>query len=433
MAHSTMPVLTETTAREIAGELVVLGFALLLMDTVRRAHPIAGSRFLGLPTHADAPSRSFGFEDPHTVVSSAIADLTRGPVVLCLPDSKGRHLSVTLIDSAGEAFASIGSRTHEAGGCDITLVGPGFKGEVAGGFRACRAHSDTVWLVSRIQAHGLADMAAARGLAARQALVHAGVHTFPEGEPAFGQLEAPDLLLEKRLAGTPAKSLLHRLGPLVAQAPRAQRARLETEILPRLARLGPPDAWSGPVQEAVAQGVRDSLGGIAAAADGQAAQAGWRRLSPPASSPPQSAASAAELLSGLGAAREPDILALLCATDESGRPLRGDEHYRLGFEAAGPPPAQYGWRLSAQPSPGARPPDEGVIGRVGFGADAAATTEILIGSARQEPAVSSSVIAPPGGRFALSLRLYGPHAAALRNDWRPPPVERLGSRPGAPS
>ncbi len=427
MGHSTMSNLSELTAREIAGELVVLGFPLLLMDAVRRAHPIASSRFLGLPP--EAPGRSFAFEDPLTVTSSLIVDLTRGPVIMHMPDTGGRHLSVTLIDAVGEAFASIGSRALQAGSCEITLVGPDFNGEVASGLRAFRAPSDLVWLVSRIQSSGPADMAAVRDLAGRQALVHDGVQGHPRGETALGCLEAPDLLLEKRLAATRPQALLHRLPPLLAQAPRAQRPWMQAEITPRLARLGPSEGWSRHTLEAIAQGVRAAFAGIASVLEGQAAGPGWRRLTALDHAATQSLSAAAELVARIAAPRESDTLTLVCTTDESGRPLRGDELYRLGFETVGQPPTLFGWRLSAHPSDGLADDEMRVVGDNGT-RRASGATEIVVGAAA-EPSIAAGALPSPPGAFALAMRLYGPHSAALRGDWRMPSVERLGSRNGA--
>jgi hypothetical protein len=57
-------------------------------------------------------------DDPCVVIASAWIDLTDGPVVLHLPHTHGRHFDLTLIDTAGEPFASLGTRTDDDGGVD---------------------------------------------------------------------------------------------------------------------------------------------------------------------------------------------------------------------------------------------------------------------------------------------------------------------------
>ena len=56
-----------------------------------------------------------------------------------LPATRGRHFTLTLIDTAGEVFASFGSRTGEDAGQIAGLVGPAWCGELPHGLKAKRA------------------------------------------------------------------------------------------------------------------------------------------------------------------------------------------------------------------------------------------------------------------------------------------------------
>ncbi len=65
------------------------------------------------------------------IIASAWIDLTDGPMVLRLPPTQGAGFDLTLIDTAGEPFASLGSRTTATtAGVDVAVVGPRWSGDI---------------------------------------------------------------------------------------------------------------------------------------------------------------------------------------------------------------------------------------------------------------------------------------------------------------
>lgn len=417
----------DATARQLGCEIFVLGFPLILMDAVRRAHPLASSRFRRLPPGSHELLPGLFDDDPDCLHSCAVMDLGVGPSVLHLPNTHGRYISVTLVDAAGEAFASIGSRTDDHLVSDAVIVGPRWHGEVRPGMRAFRAPSDMVWAVSRILARSAADHATVEALAARQCLSPA-LRPCDEPDAAPTRLDVLELTAIRQVAGTEPHLLLYRMPQLLARAPRAAQERLDLPIRSRLAFIQTQISASAQTEEAISRGFADGWKATQAA---RIAQVGppsrnWIAVDEgPAVLTPT--ARAALTLQRLGAPVREDVLTLRCNADESGRALSGEEQYRILFAAESLPPAHSAWRLTAHGRQASV--SCGVLGDhspliVGENG----VLELLVQHDPPAQRLSPNWLHAPPGPFELKLRLYGPTPEALLGDWRMVAVERLGSR-----
>src|SRR5690606_13655433 len=63
-----------------------------------------------------------------TLYCTAWLDLTRGPVVLNVPDTNDRYYVMQLMDAWTNTFSSIGRRTTGTGAGKFAVVGPDWKG-----------------------------------------------------------------------------------------------------------------------------------------------------------------------------------------------------------------------------------------------------------------------------------------------------------------
>jgi hypothetical protein len=429
------PVPAPAVVRSLAAELFVLGFPLVLMDAMRRAHPLAATRFHRLPLDPVALGGGLAERDVRTVQSSAMIDLTAGPAMLHLPDVRGRYFSLTLIDTAGEAFASLGSRTGEPGASGVALVGPNWRGEIKHGFQARRAPSDTVWAVSRITANSVTDIPAVQELAAHQCAVPLLAPLLSVDPAAMPNLEPMVFPLAQQVAELSPQIFLHRLVILTDRARKALRDELQPLVAARLASLGGVEAigaWAEDLRQALSHGFEDGAAAIVAAARASVRSdvSGW--TSPEVNQATTPLGRAARAYAHLGAPVAEDILTLNCATDESGRPLRGEERYRIQFAPGGLPPVKAVWRLAALPLTArgetGHPPVHGAVTEHSdllFNPDNSLEMMIL---ADEPEGRGVNWLQSPAGTFQLLIRLYWPSPAALSGAWRMPPVERLGSR-----
>lgn len=431
MVHRGPQERTKDSPQEAAAAIFVLCFPLLIMDAVRRAHPMASSRFHMVA--ADCASLAPGLieDDPRTVVSSAWIDLSEGPIAVRLPHTRGRHFSFTVMDTTGEPFVSLGTRTSEDTGLDLILAGPNWHGEVRRGFKAKRSPSDACWAISRIHAHSMLDRAETAAIAKRQGLVamDQGGERRWTNDVVLDPLPASYLW---QVMEIPPELFFHRLDAILERAPTSfQRANRERLTALRAFLGGPPpsSAWSAKLRDELARGMDDGLAAIRGAGDRLLVNqgVGWRRLIAPHDHPESALETAARAYLDLGAPPCEDLLTLICDLDEAGKALWGPNAYRLAFPADALPPVQGFWRLYARPAASAS--RRGVSSRNDLLLNPDGSLDLMIQQAPPDASDAANWLPAPGAELSLVMRLYSPQPAALSGAWRMPPVRRV--EPGA--
>jgi hypothetical protein len=422
----------DATARQLSCEIFVLGFPLVLMDTIRRAHPLAVSGFRLFPPASQDLVPGLFHDDPDCLHTCAIVDLATGPSVLHLPNTHGRYISVTLIDAAGEPFAGLGSRTGDHLAGDIVLAGPNWRGEVREGVRALRTPCDSVWAVTRIIGRSVADRPTVESFAARQSFSfgQAADAAPPGGTTHKFGMDVLDLGALRQIAAVEPPALFHRLLQLVDRAPRPVQERLGVAVRGRLSLLDRSRAETeGRTGEAMMRGFADGWNAIAAARRVMVAEPSsqWTSATQDVAATAGPAVRAAAVLSALGAPLRDDILTLSCNADESGRPLTGEEQYRIVLSAARLPPALSAWRLTA-PGRDTRTPGDVIGDHSPLILGPNGSLELFIQKDPPRRRQQVNWLRAPAGPFELKLRLYAPTLDALDGTWRMVAVERLGSR-----
>lgn len=419
----------DATVRQLSSEVFVLGFPLVLMDVIRRAHPLAAAGFRLFPPASQELVPGLFHDDPDCLHTSAIVDLATGPSVLHLPNTHGRYISVTLIDAAGEAFAGLGSRTGDHLAGDVILAGPGWRGAVREGVRALRTPCDSVWAVTRIIGRSAADRPTVEAFAARQRFAFPQSRSAPA--PSKIGMDVLDLGGLRQLADIDPAALLHRLPQLIDRAPRPVRDRLADAVRSRLALLDDSRRTqaAGRGDEAMLRGFADGWSAIIAARRAMAAAPTpeWTAPEHDADAGTGPAARAAILLNALGAPMRDDILTLSCNADESGRPLAGEEQYRIVISAQRLPPALSAWRLTA-PDRDTHAPSDVIGDHSPLVLGPNGSVELFVQKDPPRRRQQVNWLRAPAGPFELKLRLYAPTSDALKGSWRMAAVERLGSR-----
>ncbi|MBP6878042.1 MAG: DUF1254 domain-containing protein [Phenylobacterium sp.] len=404
--------------RRAAADGVVLGFPLLLVDAVRRTHPVGINQVLALPDDCSVIAPGLTDDDALIVRASAWIDLSEGPMLLALPDLGGRYWSVSLFDAWGQRIGRVDPRPHQRG-LDMVLVGPGWRGEAPKDAVARRSPTNLVWAVVRIAARGAGDLETARGLVRKLALGPAQ----PAGgrlRPLSGQVDPPLQPALDALTTLSPHRLFHHLARLLARYPPGDDLDLGA-----LAGIGvaPGKAFHLPdetaLREALALGAADGFARVIHDHD-PADGAVWRVV-------PSLSAPASALLASLGAAAPEDVQQWICDSDAEGRPLIGSEPYVIRFAPGATPPVDGFWTL-------------GLAVRAASGALRAVTRHIdsrealafepdgglVLRIDHQPPDPPGAWLPAPPGRLRLRLKLYWPKAAALAGGWRPPAPERIG-------
>lgn len=422
-----------TDSLQAAADIFVLCFPLLLTDAVRRAHPMASPQFHVVA--ADGASLAPGLieDDPRVVVSSAWIDLSGPPILLRLPHTRGRYFSLTVMDTAGEPFASFGARTGDDAGLDLVLAGPNWRGEVRRNLRAKRSTSEACWAVSRIHAHSMLDRPDAIALARRQCVVPLGQET--------DRCAAADIVLESlpasylwQVTDVAPDLFFHRLDAILDRAPIAFRRSHGKALATLRAKLGGPSApsdWSPRFQEALARGLAEGLSAIRAAVDALFVEqgVGWRTLGAADGETEESSLTrAARAYVNLGAPVREDLLTLICDRDQAGKALWGPNVYQIGFRPNALPPTQGYWRLCVRPAPSAARPGLGNRNDLLLGPGGG--LDLTLGQSAPDAADIANWLQTPSGEFSLIMRLYAAQPDALDGSWRMPGVQRAESGSG---
>ncbi|MEI9931734.1 MAG: DUF1254 domain-containing protein [Rhizomicrobium sp.] len=132
---------------------------------------------------ATSASRTVTAPNVDTLYSSAMLDLSEGPITLTLPPTGSRYFSVAFMDMYTNNFAILGTRTIGGDGGTFTLIGPDAE-PVSG---AIRAPTVWVWALMRLLATDAADFDAAH------AVQDAVVLKAPPGRtpPTYAERTAP--------------------------------------------------------------------------------------------------------------------------------------------------------------------------------------------------------------------------------------------------
>jgi hypothetical protein len=138
-------------------------------------HGLGGSGSPGVPINTlytqptlASPSSSNNLESTEnrdTLYTVGWLDLSKGPMVLHVPDMAGRYYVVQFTDPWGTVFAYVGRRTTGTQAGNFLISGPGWKGTVPDGMKQIVAPDNTVALIGRTLVYSDSDLATAYGLA----------------------------------------------------------------------------------------------------------------------------------------------------------------------------------------------------------------------------------------------------------------------------
>jgi hypothetical protein len=149
--------------KRLASEMYVYAYPLVLMDVTRQVNT-AGTplnTFAHKRTVPDATSVDAINPNADFLYSQAWLDLSKEPVILSVPDTKGRYYLIALLDAWTNVATSIGTRTTGSEKRAFAIVGPRWKGTLPPEVTEVKSPTDLAWLFARTQINGKADRAAA--------------------------------------------------------------------------------------------------------------------------------------------------------------------------------------------------------------------------------------------------------------------------------
>lgn len=423
----------------LGAEAYLYGYPLVMMETTR----VHSGQYIGpenqlrmVRQFPDASFKDVVRPNVDTLYTTAFINMKEGPWVFEMPANAERYELMPFMDAWTNVFASPGTRTSGHAGETFLLVGPQWQGDVPRGMSLLKSPTNMVWLIGRTQTNGTQDFATVHRLQDRLKLTKfnadnnasSTVHAL-----AWQPSALPSVPPVLQMRNMPTAQFFERLMQLmVANPPHADDA----PMLQRLATLqlvpGQPANlnWLNTACFTVGRWLAD---------DKVHKVLGLKSTDGTWSSPPLNLGAygtdyntrAAVAMVGLGANLPQDALYPNTSIDHQGKPLMGDQRYRLHFKANQLPPVKAFWSITAYGA------DEFLIENplkrhalgdrdaLRFNADG--SLDIWIQASEPESSAQRSNWLPvkANAPFLLNARLYWPKDEALQGGWKMPVVERM--------
>lgn len=372
------------------------------------------------------PLGSADFTNPNFDVAyleAWIAVDDRTPVVLEVPQVKGRYYTAQILDEWAEVITNINERTFPTKPCGkFALVAPGFLGELPADATRIELHSHKAKLLGRVEIKGDPEGAVALQRAFR--LTPLGSPQIPSPTPtvtAFGQDQMPgadifkdvDVKLNSAGDGSFVAAQMQQhvrdIATYVASSPDAHSRvdqMIREKVLPQF--LDYTFTKASPYRNHW----------LIANAGGHFGENFWGRT----------AANYAGIWTNLPS----EVVYFVATTDGDGRTLDGSNSYVIHFPKDNLPGSVVDsyWSVILVDVPGYRVvPNE--LKRYNFntysqlGNEADGSLKIGIGPRPVQGVPESNWLPAPAGRtFSLTFRAYVPKKMVQVGEWAPPPVVR---------
>jgi hypothetical protein len=440
----------EQQALEAGVEAVVYGLPLVIMDITRAkttnvARPgdfsAPVNQFVHVRAFPDASFKDVVRANVDTLYSSAWLDLSKEPVVLSVPDTKGRYYLMPMLDAWTNIFASPGKRTTGTAAGHFAITGPGWSGTLPAGVTELKSPTNMVWIIGRTQTDGPQDYAAVHAIQDGYSLVPLSAfgqpYTPPEGavDPAIDMKAAP----VDQLKAMSSSAFFDRMASLLKSNP---PPAAEAPVLEKLKAIGivPGEPFDpAKLDPAVAKGLESSLRVAlekleAASKEAGAPVNGWRVPSMVLGKfGTDYGTRAVVALIGLGANLPEDAVYPSVFVDAGGQPLDGANRYVIRFDKDATPPVQAFWSITLYDANSFFVANSinrfAVSSWMPLKKNADGSLEIYVQA--DSPGADKEanwLPAPSSGPFNLTLRMYWPNGTApsiIDGSWKPPAVTKV--------
>ncbi len=99
-----------------------------------------------------------------TLYTAAVLDLSKEPEILSVPNMGGRYYDVLLVDTRGDDFAYVGTRTTGGQAGNFLISGPGWQGTVPSGVTQVASPDNKVFLIGRVLVENASEVPIAYNL-----------------------------------------------------------------------------------------------------------------------------------------------------------------------------------------------------------------------------------------------------------------------------
>jgi hypothetical protein len=439
------PKKTGPSLQEIAEEAYVFGYPLVLMDITTRVMTAPGRKvrvneFDHKSRFPDASFTDVVSPNCDTFYSMAVLNLGPEPIVLSVPDTKGRYYLMPILDAWTNVFASPGKRTTGTGKGDFAFVGPTWTGTLPSGVQEIRSPTDLAWIIGRTQVNSKADAPAVVALQRQYRLTPLSRWGKPAGPAAAVPITPVNSTVPpvQQVEMMDAATFFGRLASLMKANPPASE---DSAALSRFTALGllPGEdfdlaARDTAIQGAMNRAVPAALAKIKGAEGmiGNRTVNGWLVSTGLGKYGTQYLKRAYIARVGLGANLDEDAIYPHTSNDIDGPPLNGARSkYVLHFTKDQRPPVDAFWSLTMYNDKNflaENPIHRYALGdRDALAYNADSSLDLYVQNDDPGENKRANWLPAPAGDFILVMRLYWPKPPATDGTWQPPPIRKAAT------
>ncbi len=439
--------LSEDQAFQLGIEAYIYGYPLILMDITKALSTTVSApqgfkapinQFAHLRAFPDASFTAVVSPNADTLYSAAWLDLSSEPMVLSVPDTKGRYYLMPMLDAWTNVFASPGKRTTGTGKGDFAIVAPDWTGKLPDGVQKIQSPTAIVWLIGRTQTNGKADYEAVHAIQDQYQLTPLSqwgkTYQPPTNVPIAEGID-PQTAPVEQVKNLDAATFFSRMSTLMKDNPPAPE---DKEMVQKLAEIGimqGEDFNFQSLDPAVVKGLERSVkaGQEKVVADGKSPKAEvknhWLMTYDLGNYGTNYLHRAGVAWVGLGANLPEDAIYPMIRVDEEGNLLTGEHRYVIHFEPNEIPPVNAFWSITMYNNQQFfvdNPLNRYAIGdrdHLSFNDDG--SLDIYIQHESPDKNQESNWLPSPSDSFNLIMRLYSPKTAVLDKKWCPPPVKQI--------
>jgi hypothetical protein len=429
--------------KRLAQEVYVYAYPLVLMDVTRQiaTAKVSMNTFAHKRTLADASTSDVVNPDTDMLTSTAWLDLSKEPIVLSVPDTRGRYYLMSMQDAWTNVFASPGKRVTGTDKADFAIVGPRWKGTLPGGVEEIKSPTDTVWVLGGTQVNGKGDIAAVNKIQDQYKLTPLSrFGKAPASRTPAAAAPAPSARIDlktppaEQVAKMDAQTFFTRFAGLLPGNPPTKD---DAPMVEKMKKLGivagqpfDPGKLDAPTLEGINEAPKATQDAMVAASKGTGGaeiRNGWRFHLDLGRYGINYGKRAFVAWLGLGSDAPEDEIQLSTRLDAGGKPLDGANKYVLHFDSGKTPPSDAFWSVTLYNDKkllAANPIERYAIGdRDKLTANPDGSLDIYIQNVNPGAGKESNWLPAPKGSFNLMLRVYWPKQDVLAGRWTPPPVK----------
>ncbi len=426
----------------IATDAYVFGYPLVSMDLSRRVMtnvPTPGQgrapidQVAALYAYPTAAYKDVVAPNVNTLYNSIWLDLSKGPIVVHMPDTHGRYYVMEILDAWTNVISAPGKRTTGTAAQDILVAGPGWAGTAPSGITTTvKSPTNMVWVINRIQANGPRDYPIVNPL--QQAITTKPLASYGKSFAWPGGTIDPSVDMRTAVLTQVNRMSGAEFFTAMARAMKANPpAAADAEIVARMARIG---LRHGEFKLDPAQAAAIEAGANAGLAKIQSSVAsvsrvnnGWASIGDCGQYGTKYLMRAVVAFKGLGCNLPDDALYPMTSTDSEGQKLNGAHDYVVHFAPGQEPPTKAFWSITmydAQNFLVDNPINRYAVSSwMPLRKSSDGSTDIYVQQLPPVAAKGTNWLPAPRGDFVLMLRDYWPGRGMIEGTWKPPAVMKV--------